>query len=297
VECGKGINLKPTMNYTFTAPNYVCNPENCDVEYKWEVVDPDGIILSGIGKTLNYTFSNYGTYEIIFTPICGGNRCEPCIIYVNIEKFIQYEPDPIGIPYELPNGIIKDVYNPATGKTWMNKNLGATRVATSPTDAAAFGDLYQWGRLTDGHEKRNSGITTMLSSSNIPGNGKFITTTSSQPDWRSPKNNTLWQGVSGINNPCPSGYRLPTEAELNAERLTWISNDVAGAYASPLKWVAAGARNKNGTLDVASKGYYWTSTVSGNDARSLRIFSANANIYGGMVPNRGAGMSVRCIKN
>lgn len=179
----------------------------------------------------------------------------------------------------------------------MNKNLGATRVATSPTDALAIGDLYQWGRLTDGHEKRTSGTTPTLSNSNIPGNGKFITTTSAQPDWLSPKNNTLWQGANGINNPCPSGYRLPTEAELNAERLTWISNDVSGAFASPLKWVAAGARNKNGSLDTASKGYYWTSTVSGNDARSLRIFSANANIYGGMVPNRGAGFSVRCIKN
>ncbi len=40
-------------------------------------------------------------------------------------------------------------------------------------------------------------------------------------DWRSPQNDNLWQGVNGINNPCPSGYRLPTEAELEAERLSW----------------------------------------------------------------------------
>ena len=32
-----------------------------------------------------------------------------------------------------------------TGKIWMDKNLGATQVATSSTDAASYGDLYQWG--------------------------------------------------------------------------------------------------------------------------------------------------------
>ncbi|WP_298286004.1 FISUMP domain-containing protein [uncultured Lutibacter sp.] len=298
IECGNEIELKPTMNYTFTAPNYVCNPENCDVEYKWTVVDPDGIILSDNGKTFNYTFTSYGTYKIIFTPICGGNECEPCVIYINIEKFISHEPSPIiGTSHELPTGIIQDVYNPKTGKIWMNKNLGATRVGTSPTDSAAFGYLYQWGRLTDGHEKRSSNTIGTLSNSDIPGHGKFITTSNSQSDWRSSKNNALWQGSNGTNNPCPSGYRLPTEAELNAERLTWVTNDAAGAFASPLKWVLAGARNKNGSLDTSNKGYYWSSSISGNDAKSLRIFNANANIYGGMVPNRGAGFSVRCIKN
>ena len=44
----------------------------------------------------------------------------------------------------------------SSGEIWMNKNLGALRVATSSADAAAYGDLYQWGRTTDGHEKRNS---------------------------------------------------------------------------------------------------------------------------------------------
>jgi len=295
IECAGQINLKPTLYYSFTAPNYVCNPENCDVRYKWEVINSNGVIETGIGKTFNYNFSSYGNYQIVFTPICGGEPCEPCIIYVNIKKIIQHEPGPIiGIPYQIPT---KDAYNPKTGKTWMNKNLGATRVATSPTDTAAYGDLYQWGRFSDGHEKRTSNTTPTISTTNVPGHGNFITQSYSQIDWLSPKNNMLWQGVNGTNNPCPSGYRLPTEAELNAERLTWISNDVAGAFASPLKWVAAGSRNKNGSIDTSVKGYYWSSNTSGNDARSLRIFSANANIYGGQVPNRGAGFSVRCIKN
>lgn len=34
----------------------------------------------------------------------------------------------------------------ATGRVWMDRNLGASSVATSSNDAEAYGDLYQWGR-------------------------------------------------------------------------------------------------------------------------------------------------------
>jgi hypothetical protein len=47
----------------------------------------------------------------------------------------------------------------SAGQIWMDRNLGASRVATSSTDSEAYGDLYQWGRGTDGHEKRDSGTT------------------------------------------------------------------------------------------------------------------------------------------
>ena len=46
--------------------------------------------------------------------------------------------------------ITPTVTNPITGRTWMDRNLGASQVATSYTDELAYGDLYQWGRLSDG---------------------------------------------------------------------------------------------------------------------------------------------------
>jgi uncharacterized protein (TIGR02145 family) len=193
-------------------------------------------------------------------------------------------------------GGFNDVFNPATGQTWMDRNLGASRVAQSSTDEQAYGDLYQWGRLTDGHEKRNSGTTSTLSNSDTPGHGNFITVNSSPYDWRSPQNNNLWQGVSGTNNPCPAGYRLPTEAEWEAERQSWSSNNAVGAFNSPLKLPVAGFRNYSfGSLyNVGSSGFYRSATVGGSYARDLNFSSSNAymNLY-----YRAHGRSVRCLKD
>jgi hypothetical protein len=50
----------------------------------------------------------------------------------------------------------------STGQVWMDRNLGASQVATSSTDPASYGDLYQWGRPADGHQIRTSAITATL---------------------------------------------------------------------------------------------------------------------------------------
>ncbi len=191
---------------------------------------------------------------------------------------------------------VVDVTNPATGKTWMDRNLGASRVATSSTDEQAYGDLYQWGRAADGHQKRTSGTTTTLSSSDTPGHGKFILAPNSPYDWRSSQNDNLWQDIGGTNNPCPSGYRLPTEAEWDAERQSWSSNNAAGAFDSPLKLPAAGLRRGSyGSLYyVGSLGFYWSSNVDGFYSRHLAV----SNTVSGMYPYyRAYGRSVRCIKD
>ena len=194
---------------------------------------------------------------------------------------------------------VPTVTNSSTGKIWMDRNLGASQVATSSTDANSYGDLYQWGRGNDGHQYRTSATTSTLSSSDQPGHGNFILTTSLPYDWRSPENTNLWQGVNGVNNPCPSGYRLPTETELDAERSSWISQDAAGAFASPLKLPLAGYRNYRvvdaGSLShVGSVGDYWSSTLSGTASRDLDFSSSNANMHTDV---RAYGVSVRCLKD
>jgi hypothetical protein len=203
----------------------------------------------------------------------------------------------------------------STGRIWMDRNLGATQVATSSQDFAAYGDLYQWGRGSDGHQvivreaasPANNSAPPAGSSSTASGpvasgneGGNFITSSS---DWLSTSDDTRWNTgteiapVKTANDPCPSGYRIPTETELNNERLAWSGNNNAlGAYSSPLKLPLAGRRyNSNGTLrNVGSDGLYWSSSVSVTAARVLYFNSSNAsmNLY-----NRANGYSVRCIKD
>ena len=201
-----------------------------------------------------------------------------------------------GVPKWKGELVEGEVENPITGKIWLDKNLGATQVATSSTDAAAYGDLYQWGRGSDGHQSRTSWTTSQKSSTDQPGHAGFIVAQRPPYDWRSPQNTNLWQGVNGVNNPCPSGYRLPTDAEWQAERASWSSNNSAGAFASPLKLPAAGNRSFTyGHLEqVGSGGYYWSSTSS--SSRSCRIYFYISNATAGNL-YRAAGLSVRCIKN
>ena len=188
------------------------------------------------------------------------------------------------------------VTNDITGKIWMDRNLGASQGATSLTDAASFGDLYQWGRGTDGHEKRTSVTTSTLSSSDVPGNAKFITT--SNGDWRSAKNDNLWQGVNGI-NPCPAGFRIPTAAEWIAEYSSWSSNNAEGAFASRLKLPKAGYRKENGSIyDTNGGGLYWSSTVSLDYIGRARLIVFDSPSYLTMGDNaRSYGFPVRCIKD
>jgi hypothetical protein len=192
--------------------------------------------------------------------------------------------------------VIVDVTNPTTGKIWMDRNLGASQVATSSTDAAAYGDLYQWGRRSDGHQCRTSATTTTLSSTDQPANGNFIIVYTGISDWRSPQNVNLWQGVNGVNNPCPSGYRIPTETEINAERLSWSQNNSLGAFASPLKLPKAGLRIDGGgsIYYVGSDGFYWSSTVGITSSRNLTFSSSDAAMahYG-----RAIGSAIRCLKD
>jgi uncharacterized protein (TIGR02145 family) len=209
------------------------------------------------------------------------------------------------LQYQYPAGsvfcagatTVVDVTNPSTGKIWMDRNLGASSTATSSTDANSYGDLYQWGRRSDGHQCRTSATTATLSSVDQPANDYFILAPNAPYDWRNPQNSNLWQGVNGVNNPCPSGYRLPTNAELDAERASWSQNNSAGAFASPLKLPVAGNRSfGSGSLNnVGTRGFYWSSSVVGTfSASSLDFDSSSAVMF---TSSRAFGLSVRCFKN
>jgi uncharacterized protein (TIGR02145 family) len=253
-----------------------------------------GTLANGAGSltyTITGTPTTSGTASFAIT--VGGQSCSFTVSVTTLAQ--QYPANSVFCAAGAT--AIVDVTNPTTGRAWMDRNLGASQVATSSTDQNAYGDLYQWGRRADGHQCRTSPTTATLSSIDQPAHGDFITINSGNHDWRSPQNANLWQGVNGVNNPCPSGYRIPTETELDTERLSWSQNNSVGAFASPLKWTLAGSRvYSNGTLGfVGLAGYFWSSSVVNVTLSRYLVFnSGNATVNGDA---RARGFTVRCIKN
>jgi hypothetical protein len=190
----------------------------------------------------------------------------------------------------------------SAGQIWMDRNLGASQVATSSTDQDAYGDLYQWGRGADGHQLRTSGTTEEISNFYEPGHSDFITPNlTNDRDWLWPHIDSLWDGEQGLNNPCPAGFRLPTYMELQTELEFWSSLDPSGAFQSTLKLPLPGYRNTNGiSFQIGINGNYWSSLSIPIDphpwaeAYQLKIFSEDANISGNY---RAIGASVRCIQD
>ena len=247
--------------------------------------------------------------EAIVSPVEGlmvyCTDCVPKTLYV-FDAF-----NFVSTSNNTPSGLSStDVYS-TTGSVWMDRNLGATQVATSSTDAASYGDLYQWGRNTDGHQIRTS--ATVAGPVAIGAEGtSFITGTS---DWLTVPDDTRWNSGTEVapvkvtaNDPCPTGFRVPTETELEAERNNggtgfWgtgsLQNNALGAFNSALKLPVAGARDASTgapLFAVDSYGFYWSSTVSVTLPRLPRylvFYSSNATMDR---DSRAVGFSVRCIK-
>jgi len=177
----------------------------------------------------------------------------------------------------------------AAGNCWLDRNLGATRVAMTFDDTESRGDLFQFGRGDDGHQNRTSGSVTTQSSSLTPGSS-FIR---SHLNWYIGSNpDALWQGQYAINNPCPPGWRLPTHTEWNAEAI----NNRQDAFDSPLKLPVGGFRSQSDANIYfgSSQGYYWTGTIDGSSARRLQFTDTGSALS---PVARAHGMTVRCIKN
>ena len=183
-----------------------------------------------------------------------------------------------------------------TGKIWMDRNLGASQVARSSSDKASYGYLYQWGRSSDGHQKRSSFTTKKLAKTAIAESDKFIKSTKFPTDWLKIQNADLWQGATGINSPCPTGFRLPTASEFEEEIATWKTKNASGAFLSPLKLPSTGYRsNSDGKVtDSGYNGDYWTSTTTNSYSNGLYFDENSAATDAG---GRGVGVAVRCIKN
>ena len=170
------------------------------------------------------------------------------------------------------------------GELWLDRNLGALNVSED-------GDFYQWGRKTDDHEKRNSSTATAALSSASAVSDEFIINTSPpKTDWLATPDDNLWQGSAGVNNPCPEGWKVPTDAQMIAAFST-IAGDASRAATHTLKVPNTGLRDPAGNIGATGYPYLWTSSVSG--AKVNRVGGRNLDRY---AFDRITGVPVRCIQ-
>ena len=193
------------------------------------------------------------------------------------------------------------ITSPDTGKVWLDRNLGASQVCSASNDSDCYGDLYQWGRATDGHESRTSGTTATLATTITPGTNTFVTNDTSPYDWSSAdstgSSRTIAWAVNDGTGICPAGFSVPTEAELTADTISATTTDItnsATAYSSFLKIPVAGSRNRtDGALtNVGSLPKLWSRSADGSYGRYLYVDSDIATFFSTV---RAFGLSVRCI--
>ena len=285
--------------------------------YNLSATHPDtGLVYSATGNfaaagTYSVVLQNNGvaipweTFGVLTMPLTGASNSINLVPRIDVKS----------IPASA-TAVVEVTYGT---QTWMDRNLGARRVATAINDVLSYGNHYQWGRPADGHEISvwNGATPTSgrgfadataleaLAMSDAPGHPNFILTNVTPFDWRSDNNNNRW--ATANQGPCPAGYHVPTDAQWatadafdggaatnGGATVGWDNN--TETYESALKLPSAGNRHRiNGLLsNQGTYGGCWSSTVSGTNARSLSFGSAAANTS---YSARASGFTVRCLKN
>jgi uncharacterized protein (TIGR02145 family) len=168
------------------------------------------------------------------------------------------------------------------GNCWIDRNLGASVIASSSTDntESAGGWFWQFNRK-QGYKHTGSVRTP---------NTTWITSINEDSNW------------TAANDPCletlGQGWRVPLYSEFNVLLFDFGISTYLGWYSSPLKMHAAGrlASASGSLVNRGLDGRYMTASQSANsDAHVLVFGSQTGNAMS--QTEKASGFSVRCIRD
>lgn len=227
--------------------------------------------------------------------------------------------------------------------TWAPVNCGYH------ADKFKFGKLYQWGRVdglayydeffADANDNSEKPIIAQsaIPYGQVPDKNTFYPGSFSETygHWMAPSDEgypafddeTIWNSLkeiavhaenSGVGNPCPEGWRVPTLEEFISLKLekeslaeacrydkenfgVWFGENRETATLDDTKGAlflsAAGGINRQGVaLERNSTGEYWTATPDFEMATNLTFLPGSGNLMIDFPYQRAFALSVRCVR-
>ena len=188
--------------------------------------------------------------------------------------------------------------SPSEYKKFLCYNLGAANTSADPFTPSweINGGYWQWGSSAEAAAGPTGPGADQANNDSVSG---WNTTLALNGSWT--------DGSKTANDPCPSGYRVPTKAQWGAViannsqfNMGTFSNAAlnytAGKkFGNQLMLPVAGVRgNVGGSLGSrGGSGRYWSSTENGNVNAGILIFSSSGATTNDST--RSFGLSVRCV--
>ncbi|AKF25112.1 hypothetical protein YH65_06680 [Sulfurovum lithotrophicum] len=288
-----------------------------------ESYDPDGTIVSYVWKIQDIIIGSGMTEDVSTEDLAAGTYTVTLVVTDNNGATATDNTQVTLVEPEGPTCLETAGFGTITlanGQEWLDRNLGANKVADDENDSDAIGDLYQWGRAADGHEKRDS-ETTMTKATTIESNssdswyGKFIIEdigseaktvgtfphasgyVQRAPDWVAydvDNNGSLryvgWKSTDKVSSTqvCPCGYVVPSAQDYMV--LTRADTETLHFE------TVGGHRNyEDGSLSSPDEWAYWTRNPDYGSPDISLVFWGNGE--GDMIAGlpREYGLEVRCI--